>query len=288
MNFDFPTLLVLACLVTGGIWLADAMLFAPRRRRLALEPTAAGGAPVTGGAPATPYKEPVIVEYSRSFFPVILIVLLLRSFLIEPFRIPSGSMMPTLLVGDFILVNKFAYGLRWPVLNKKFVQIGDPERGDVVVFRFPRDPSIDYIKRVVGVPGDEIRYRNKTLYVNGKPAPQTPVGKYLGVGSGMGMSNADLRLEDLSGVEHEILVDPNSPDFKCNFYSTLAVGGALEVPEGKYFVMGDNRDNSNDGRCWGFVPEENLVGKAFAIWMSWDSQLDGFPVDWGRLGTRID
>ncbi|MCG6862710.1 MAG: signal peptidase I [Chromatiaceae bacterium] len=288
MNFDFPTLLVLACLVTGGIWLADAMLFAPRRRRLALEPTAAGGAHVTGGAPATPYKEPVIVEYSRSFFPVILIVLLLRSFLIEPFRIPSGSMMPTLLVGDFILVNKFAYGLRWPVLNKKFVQIGDPERGDVVVFRFPRDPSIDYIKRVVGVPGDEIRYRNKTLYVNGKPAPQTPVGKYLGVGSGMGMSNADLRLEDLSGVEHEILVDPNSPDFKCNFYSTLAVGGALEVPEGKYFVMGDNRDNSNDGRCWGFVPEENLVGKAFAIWMSWDSQLDGFPVDWGRLGTRID
>jgi signal peptidase I len=280
--------LVLACLVTGGIWLADAMLFAPRRRRLALEPTTAGGAPVTGGAPATPYKEPVIVEYSRSFFPVILIVLLLRSFLIEPFRIPSGSMMPTLLVGDFILVNKFAYGLRWPVLNKKFVQIGDPERGDVVVFRFPRDPSIDYIKRVVGVPGDEIRYRNKTLYVNGKPAPQTPVGKYLGVGSGMGMSNADLRLEDLSGVEHEILVDPNSPDFKCNFYSTLAVGGALEVPEGKYFVMGDNRDNSNDGRCWGFVPEENLVGKAFAIWMSWDSQLDGFPVDWGRLGTRID
>jgi signal peptidase I len=197
-------------------------------------------------------------------------------------------MMPTLLVGDFILVNKFAYGLRWPVLNSKFVQIGDPQRGDVVVFRFPQEPSIDYIKRVVGVPGDEIHYLNKTLYVNGEPVPQTPIRKYLGVGAGAGMTNTDLRLEDLTGVEHQILVDPKWPDYKCKPYSALAVGRPLKVPEGRYFVMGDNRDNSNDGRCWGFVPEENLVGKAFAIWMSWDSQLDGFPVDWGRLGIRIE
>lgn len=288
MNFDFPTFLVLACLVTGGIWLADALLFAPRRKRLALEPTAAGGAQVGSGASAPGYKEPVIVEYSRSFFPVILIVLLLRSFLVEPFRIPSGSMMPTLLVGDFILVNKFAYGLRWPVLDKKFLNIGDPERGDVAVFRFPKDPSVDYIKRVVGVPGDEIQYFDKILYVNGVPAPQTLLGEYLGVGSGVGMTDTELRLEDLTGLEHQILVDPKWPDYKCKPFSTLAAGGGVKVPEGAYFVMGDNRDNSNDSRCWGYVPEENLVGKAFAIWMSWDSRLDGFPIDWGRLGNRIE
>lgn len=281
MNFDFPTFLVLACFVTGVIWLVDAVLFAPRRKQRVEETLSGGGARVEA------YKEPILVEYSRSFFPVILIVLLLRSFLVEPFRIPSGSMMPTLLVGDFILVNKFAYGLRWPVVNRKFVDIGDPQRGDVVVFRFPREPSIDYIKRVVGVPGDEIHYRNKTLYVNGEPMPQTAVGKYVGLGAGEGMTNTDLRVEDLTGVEHQILVDPKWPDFKCNPFSALAVGGTLKVPESRYFVMGDNRDNSNDGRCWGFVPAENLVGKAFAIWMNWDSQLDGFPVDWGRLGNGI-
>ncbi|WP_089727792.1 signal peptidase I [Candidatus Thiosymbion oneisti] len=287
MNFDFPTFLVLACLVTGGIWLADAVLFAPRRKR-ALVPDTGGAAPAEADVPATGYKEPVIVEYARSFFPVLLIVLLLRSFLVEPFRIPSGSMMPTLLVGDFILVNKFAYGLRWPVLNRKFLQIGDPERGDVAVFRFPQEPSVDYIKRIVGVPGDEIRYRDKTLYVNGEPASQTPAGVYLGVGSGANMTDTDLRLEDLTGREHRILVDPSVPDYKCTPYSELAVGRRLKVPKGSYFVMGDNRDNSNDSRCWGFVPEENLVGKAIAIWMNWDTQRDGFPVDWGRLGNLIE
>jgi signal peptidase I len=287
MNIDFPTFLVLACFLTGGIWLVDAVLFAPRRRRLAEQAAGPGVVPDKSGA-AAGYKEPILVEYSRSFFPVILIVLLLRSFLVEPFRIPSGSMMPTLLVGDFILVNKFAYGLRWPVLDRKFVEIGDPLRGDVIVFRFPQDPSIDYIKRVVGVPGDEIRYQNKILYVNGEPVPQTGLGKYVGVGSGSSMTNTDVRMEDLTGVEHQILVDPRWPDYKCNPYSALAVGQALKVPEGRYFVMGDNRDNSNDGRCWGFVPDENLVGKAFAIWMNWDGQRDGFPIDWGRLGNRIE
>ena len=288
MNFDFPTFLVLACFVTGGIWLADTIWLAPRRKRLARE-SAAGGAEAKAGATAAGYKEPILVEYSRSFFPVILIVLLLRSFLVEPFRIPSNSMMPTLLTGDFILVNKFAYGLRWPVLDKKFLDIGEPARGDVVVFRFPRDPSIDYIKRVVGLPGDEIFYRNKTLYVNGEPAPQTFVRRYSGVGSGAGMTGRDLLLENLDGHEHQILLDPSWPeDYKCNPYSVLAFGEALEVPEGHYFVMGDNRDSSSDGRCWGFVPEANLLGKAFAIWMSWDWKLDGFPVDWGRLGNLIE
>jgi len=287
MNFDFPTFLVLACFLTGGIWLADAVFFAPRRRRLAEQTAGAGQTAGTQAPPA--YKEPVLVEYARSFFPVILIVLLLRSFLVEPFRIPSGSMMPTLLVGDFILVNKFAYGLRWPVLNSKFVQIGDPQRGDVVVFRFPDEPSVDYIKRVVGVPGDEIAYRNKTLYVNGDPIPQTPVGVYTGVGAGTGMTGIDVKLEKLGGVEHRILVDPRKPDFQCRpFEYDLAYGGMIKVPEGSYFVMGDNRDNSNDGRCWGFVPDGNLVGKAFAIWMNWDGARDGFPIDWSRLGTVIE
>jgi len=287
MHFDFPTFLVLACLVTGSIWLADAVLFAPRRKR-ALAPDPAGAAPAESDAPATGHKKPVLVEYARSFFPVLLIVLLLRSFLVEPFRIPSGSMMPTLLIGDFILVNKFAYGLRWPVLNRKFLHIGDPERGDVAVFRFPQEPAVDYIKRVVGVPGDEIQYRDKTLYVNGAPASQTPAGAYLGVGSGANMTDTDLRFEDLTDREHRILVDPGAPDYKCTPYSELAVGKRLKVPAGSYFVMGDNRDNSNDSRCWGLVPEANLVGKAFAIWMNWDTQRDGFPVDWGRLGNFIE
>jgi len=166
MNFDFPTILVVATLVTGGIWLVDALFFAPRRR--ARTETVKGE---DRDAKKAGTSEPLLVEYSRSFFPVILIVLLLRSFLVEPFRIPSGSMMPTLLIGDFILVNKFAYGLRLPMLNTKILQLGEPQRGDVVVFRYPRDESVDYIKRVVGVPGDRIDYRNKTLYVNGVAAP---------------------------------------------------------------------------------------------------------------------
>ena len=284
MNFDFPTFLVLACVVTGGIWLADAVLFAPRRKRPQQEPAqerVADAKQITLG-----YKEPLLVEYARSFFPVILIVLLLRSFLVEPFRIPSGSMMPTLLVGDFILVNKFAYGLRLPVLNKKVLELGEPARGDVVVFRFPKNPSIDYIKRVVGVPGDEVYYRNKTIYINGEPAPQTPIGAYLGVGAGVSMTNAQLSIEDLGGLEHKILAHPRAPDLAPGCH--LLLYGPVIVPAGHYFVMGDNRDNSNDGRCWGFVPEENLVGKAFAIWMNWDGERDGFPVDWGRLGDVIE
>jgi signal peptidase I len=286
MNFDFPAFLVLACALTGGIWLVDALLFAPKRRRLVQE--TAGETAAAGGQARQPavYKEPVLVEYARSFFPVILVVLLLRSFLVEPFRIPSGSMMPTLLVGDFILVNKFAYGLRWPVLNTKFLELGDPERGDVVVFRFPRDPSIDYIKRVVGVPGDEIYYRDKTLHVNGEAVEKTPLGTYSGVGSGRSMTGAQVFLERLDGVEHRILVNPMSPDLAPGCSQLLY--GRVKVPEKSYFVMGDNRDNSNDSRCWGVVPEGNLVGKAFAIWMSWDGMREGFPIAWGRLGDVIE
>ena len=187
MNFDFPTLLVAATFFTGLAWAVDAFAWAPRRRRRA-EALVAAGEPTDSAPVADALKEPTWVEYSKSFFPVILAVLLLRSFLVEPFRIPSGSMMPTLLVGDFILVNKYTYGLRLPVLNTKIVELGEPERGDVVVFRYPKDPSVDYIKRVVGVPGDTVGYFDKVVYINGEPAGQVPAGVYVGTGSGVSMS----------------------------------------------------------------------------------------------------
>lgn len=274
MNFDFATVMVVAVFVTGTIWALDAIYFAPRRR-----PTAAG----PGHAPSGPQdnrgnnaaREPLIVEYSKAFFPVILIVLLLRSFLVEPFRIPSGSMMPTLLAGDFILVNKFVYGIRLPVINKKVFDIDAPKRGDVVVFRFPNDPSIDYIKRVVGLPGDRIGYFNKIIYVNGDPMAQHLDGTYKGAGAGIAMTGASLRTERLGMIEHQILIRSGQP----------SVEGEFQVPAGHFFVMGDNRDNSNDSRYWGFVPEQNLVGKAFLIWMSWDGMNGG--VMWDRLGSSV-
>lgn len=275
MNFDFPTILVFGTFLTGLIWAADRLLWAPRRQEKAAQ-LAANGIAIDSTEYKKVAKEPVLVEYSRSFFPIILAVLLLRGFLVEPFRIPSGSMMPTLLVGDFILVNKFAYGLRLPVLHTKFVDIGEPERGDVVVFRFPRDPSVDYIKRVVGVPGDQIRYYNRVLYINGKPMKQVPMGNYTGVGAGSVMTGANRRTETLDGIEHHILVRPEAPSWE----------GEFEVPARQYFVMGDNRDNSNDSRYWGTVPEQNLVGKAFLIWMNWDSENGG--IGWGRIGRTIE
>jgi signal peptidase I len=274
MNFDFPALLVGATLFTGLAWALDAALLAPRRRQRAAS-LVQGGAAQDSDQVASTLKEPTWIEYSKSFFPVILAVLLLRSFLVEPFRIPSGSMMPTLLVGDFILVNKFAYGIRLPVLNTKVIDIDEPERGDVVVFRYPKDPSVDYIKRVVGLPGDTVRYANKVVYVNGKPVGQVPAGVYLGEGSGVSMSGASKRREQLGDVQHDILVMPRTP----------GVEGQYVVGEDEYFVMGDNRDNSNDSRYWGTVPEENLVGKAFRIWMNWDSANGG--VDWDRIGMKI-
>jgi signal peptidase I len=288
MSFDFPTFLVAATALTGGIWLLDALVFAPRRRRLAQQAAAVSGNPAAvdpTSSAASGQREPVIVEYARSFFPVILAVLLLRSFLVEPFRIPSGSMMPTLLVGDFILVNKFAYGLRWPVLNSKFLDLGEPQRGDVVVFRFPQDEAVDYIKRVVAVPGDQVYYRDKTLYVNGEPATQVALPPYVGEGAGRGHTGAARAVENIDGAEHDILVNPRARDLPPG--CSILANGPVTVPEAAYFVMGDNRDNSNDSRCWGFVPEGNLVGKAFAIWMHWDGQRDGLPVDFGRLGNVI-
>jgi signal peptidase I len=267
MQFDFAAILVALTFATGIIWGLDRLLFAKGR---------AAAAPAGENA-----REPILVEYARSFFPVILIVLVFRSFLAEPFRIPSGSMMPTLLVGDFILVNKFAYGLRLPVLDKKMVAIGEPERGDVIVFRFPKDPSQDYIKRVIGLPGDEIVYRDKVLSINGKEVPRTYIEPYSGIDEeSRALANAgtETMLELLPEIEHRILEIPG-------IQRGPAV--AVTVPKGHYFVMGDNRDNSQDSRFWGFVPEQNLVGKAFVIWMSWRGWKRGGFVEFGRIGTLI-
>ena len=272
MNFDFPFFLVAATFVTGIIWLVDRLFFATSRR--------------ADHGESEQIKEPMLVEYSRSFFPVILAVLVLRSFLVEPFRIPSGSMMPTLLVGDFILVNKFTYGIRLPVINKKVIELGEPQRGDVVVFKYPQNPQVDYIKRIVGVPGDKISYRNKVVYVNAEPQKQTPIGVYTGTGSGARETGVFENMESLGDIEHSVLINPMAPDF--GYGCQVLQRGPITVPEGHYFAMGDNSDNSNESRCWGLVPEENLVGKAFGIWMSWDSNQSGFPIAWNRIGNGIN
>jgi len=277
MDFNFPAIMVSAVFITGIIWLIDALWLAPKRRLAAdgLSAQNEGGTHNLAEAKEKLLKEPVLVEYARSLFPVILVVLVLRSFLVEPFRIPSGSMMPTLLVGDFILVNKFSYGVRLPVINAKVLDTGEPARGDVMVFRYPKNPSIDYIKRVIGLPGDKVSYYNKQLFINGEPAKQQAQETFIGTGSGVSMSGAKKRLEHLLGVDHNILIDE----------SRGTMEGEFNVPAGHYFVMGDNRDNSNDSRYWGFVPEENLVGKAFMIWMNWDSKASG--IAWDRLGNSI-
>ncbi len=252
---SFPAIMVLLVTVTGVIWLVDRLFWAKHR--------------------SADSKEPVVVEYARSFFPIILLVLVIRSFIAEPFRIPSASMLPTLHIGDFILVNKFSYGIRLPVINSKILDTGAPERGDVAVFRYPQQPEIDYIKRIVGLPGDRIGYFDKTLYINGEPVKQEAIDEST-LNSTQISASSELFYEYLDGDKHTIAIETNRPGAE----------GELVVPEGHYFVMGDNRDNSNDSRVWGPVPESHLVGKAFMIWMSWDWQAGG--IVWSRLGQGID
>jgi len=290
-NGNFSLLLFILTLVTLAYWLAERFHFAPRRALAAQtldaqdaarrENLARQGIAKVDSNVATArhslLMQPWWLDWTAGLFPVILAVFLLRSFLFEPFKIPSGSMIPTLLVGDLILVNKFHYGVRLPVINKKIVGNNDPKRGDVMVFRYPKDTSVDYIKRVVGVPGDEITFREQRLYVNGQPAPLTalpPPGFY----NEDTMRYESSFTEKLGDVEHRILLNPQSqpyygPEDKINFpfrencrYS--AEGVSCKVPAGHYFMMGDNRDNSQDSRFWGFVPDENIVGKAFFVWMN--------------------
>ena len=269
--WDFSTLMALIVFVSGAIWAVDSWVLGPRRR---LAGTATS--PVPGEEGSRVPAKPIVVEYARSFFPVFLAVFLIRSFVIEPFRIPSGSMMPTLLIGDFIAVNKYSYGIRLPITNRKVFDIGQPRRGDVVVFRYPVDGETIFIKRIVGLPGDSVRYgRDKKLRVNGAEVERSVAETYEGLGSGSHMTGAQRRFEVLDERTHSILYRPGQP----------TVEGEWQVPEGQYFVLGDNRDKSHDSRFWGFVPEENLIGPASIIWMNWDW---GHGVNLGRIGTTID
>jgi signal peptidase I len=290
-RLDFSAVLLLITLITGLVWAFDSAVLRPQR---------AAAARAAGRDPAA-VPEPGTVDYARSFFPVALVVLALRSFVFEPFRIPSDSMMPTLLDGDFIVVNKYAYGLRLPVLNRKIVATGEPQRGDVVVFRYPVDPSINFIKRLVGLPGDHVEVRNNRIVINGKPVPFSVDGKY---DDGC-YRNMSLAQEQLGAHQHQAIFCPVAIDRSpvlsaCNRSGLRGyvcgdedAPGALrteawsgEVPPGHYLMMGDNRDNSDDGRRWGFVPEENLVGKATRIWFNWDLHRAGGPI-WGRIGSAI-
>ncbi len=267
MHFDFAAIMLSVLLVSGVIWVFD--LVGAGRKRWALYKKVESEQREPSDNEAELLKEPILVDYARSIFSVILIVFIVRSFIFEPFRIPSGSMMPTLVNGDFILVNKFDYGIRIPVIDKKIIDLGSPERGDVVVFRYPDEPHIDYIKRVIGLPGDEIHYEDKRVYVNGEPVGLEPIGDYPGWSDMNEMKGALVLKESLGEIEHEILLD----DRRRSQLDTF------KVPAGEYFVMGDNRDHSNDSRFWGYVPDENLVGRAFFIWMNFSS--------FSRVGSSI-
>jgi signal peptidase I len=286
---NFSLLLFVLTLVTLVYWLAERYKFQPARQAAAdklveedrlrrAQLASQGIAQVDGNVAQARDRilmQPWWLDWTAGLFPVICAVFFMRSFLFEPFKIPSGSMVPTLLVGDLILVNKFHYGIRLPVINKKIIPINTPERGDVMVFRYPVNPSLDYIKRVVGLPGDEIAYINKRLTINGTPIEQTPLAEFYDEDS---LRYSLQYAEKLMGSEHRILVDKDRPPFvppqaiedfpfkeNCRYSGE---GVVCKVPAGHYFMMGDNRDNSQDSRFWGFVPDENIVGKAFVIWMN--------------------
>ena len=294
----FSLILVIVTLVSGLIWAIDAFAFAPKRKAALAE--AEKTKSLTEEAKEKILQEPSLVETAHSIFPVIAFVLVLRSFIYEPFQIPSGSMMPTLLVGDFILVEKYAYGLKDPVWRKELVATGKPKRGDVVVFKYPVDPTVDYIKRVIGLPGDKIIYRDKQLYI--EKACDEGVEKCAGpelihrqeVNRGEFSQNGFPMLrytEELGDVTHDILINPAVVDRVSAYYKQDATKPyEFVVPQGKYFMMGDNRDNSLDSRFWGFVPEANLVGKAVAIWISFEfdrTDADFLP-KWVPTGVRFN
>lgn len=265
MNIDFSLVLVVLTALTGSVVLLDAVYFAPKRKR-----SITNYQKEQGHAQAHPDDKvvaglsrlPLWIEYPKSFFPVLLVVLLLRSFVAEPFKIPSGSMIPTLEIGDYILVNKFTYGLRLPVIGTKIYALGEPQRGDVMVFKYPNDPKINYIKRVVGLPGDKVRYFNKQLTINGESVKR------------------ELRAELPPGGLPRIRQYEEWLGEEAHQIQTLTLdhrtSGEWTVPDNSYFVLGDNRDSSRDSRMWGMVPEHLIVGRAFAIWLHIENWLPSF------------
>lgn len=272
---NFPLILLDITIISGLIALVDVLFWAPKRKSLSND--------------AYQIPKPLVIDYARSFFPVLLIVLIIRSFIVSPFLVPTGSLEPTVIPGDFLMVNHFAYGLHMPVYGTELIKTGEPKRGDIVVFHWPTNPKMDYIKRVIGLPGDRISYINKVLYINGKEMSQIPQGNHLDSDGNPNFSwGAKEYIENLSGVKHGIYrippaeVSENAPPHQVqNFYD-------LKVPQGYYFMMGDNRDNSEDGRYFGFVPKKYLVGKAERIIFSWDGNASlSQKVRWGRLGTKL-
>ena len=300
---NFPLIMFVLLVITGVVWLAEIYFFRSRRRVAAA--AAAAVSALRAGPPGeekdddalararkelsdSHLRQPWWIEYAVSFFPVILIVFLLRSFLVEPFKIPSGSMLPTLLIGDFILVNKYTYGVRIPIINKKIVDVNQPQRGDVMVFRYPENPSQDYIKRVVGTPGDTVVYLDKRLIINGVEIKTTADGDYNYVEGGLNFTAAQRLQEDFGRGGHSILTQGDMPAVHIGGVNSFPFrencvynenGFTCKVPAGHYFMMGDNRDRSSDSRYWGFVPEDNIVGKAFLIWFNFD--------EFKRIGSTI-
>lgn len=262
MNLNFELILFYATLITGLVCLIDALFLAKKRQ--------------AKHGKTKELKLPILIDYSRSFFPVLLVVFILRSFLYEPFRIPSGSLEPTLTVGDFILVNKYDYGIKLPVIHKAITANSGPRRGDIVVFRWPPNRSYDFIKRVIGVPGDKISYIDKVLYINGEKIEQTFLQDVAVNDEAGDKWQAVEKEENLLGVRHLMLIDKTKAGRN---YKDIV------VPKGMYFVMGDNRDDSQDSRYWGFVSSEDIVGKAVMIWLSWDGE--NKTIRWNRLGQAI-